>query len=407
MNKRFILTVGSASLLISASAAMAAAPGGGGFGQYTAAAGIVTDTMTGTTAASQTLVSGNGFLQQKVTTAEGTFYRTVILDNGVTATDAAAVQGLGFRNETFTGVTSNSGNLASEGVVAFAAPLGTATAGAGNTVGTVTASTTLAGTSIRNNTGVAILARGALATTGTTADIKAGLADPTGIKLLQNNDFGYDTDAAGTQTTEITAKSGAMQVNFQFLSNGEAANQEDRDSYLRLDEGRFAGTDTPGDITVRRSNGAFTAGGGTLTLPDGQTLAYAAGDDISVSLVDTGSLGGGTFGFPTTGTGVGNSGSVNANIQAQSFRNYTTNEVIEYVNDTYREVATNAGVIGGAITGYPQLLFSPQSTATAPVAWNAANWDSNFGAAPVVTVTNSTNQSADISPTSMTQAFPN
>jgi hypothetical protein len=404
MNRRLLLSLGSASLIISASAAMAAAPGGGGFGQYTANAGVITsNSIVGQTAAPVTLVSGNGFLQQKVTTAQGTFYRTIILDNNATATDGAGIAALGFRNETFTGTVSNSGDLASEGVVKLAAPAGTATAGAGGT-GTVS----LAGSTVAVNSTVAVLARGDLATTGTIDDVKNGLADATGIKILQAHDFGVDTDAAGTVTTEVTAKSGSMQVNFQFLSQGEAAAQEDRSNFMRLDQGRFAGTDTPGDVTVRRSSGDFTVGAGVLTLPDGQTVAYSDGDDVAVSLVDNGSLGGGTFGFPTTGTSTGNSGTVNANIQAQTFRNYTTGDVASFVNSSQRQVATNGAVIDGGLTGYPQILFSPVVTASVASAWPAANWNTGlFGTAPVVVVTNSTNAAADIAPTSMTQAFPN
>ena len=177
---------------------------------------------------------------------------------------------------------------------------------------------------------------------------------------------------------------------------------------LRLDQGRFAGTDTPGDVTVRRSSGDFTVGSGVLTLPDGQTVAYADGDDVAVSLMDNGSLGGGTFGFPTTGTATGNSGSVNANIQAQTFRNYTQGTQASFVNSATRQVATNGAVIDGGLTGYPQVLFAPVVTATVASAWPSANWNTSlFGTAPVVVVTNATNNAADIAPTSMTQAFPN
>jgi hypothetical protein len=338
-----------------------------------------------------------------VTTAQGTFYRTIILDNNATATDAAGVTALGFRNETFTNTISNSGDLASEGVVSLAAPVGTATAGAGST-----SSVTLAGTTLPTNSTVAVLARGDLATTGTIADIKNGLADATGIKILQAHDFGVDTDAGGNVTTEIVGKSGSMAVNFQFLSQGEAAAQEDRSNYMRLDQGRFAGTDVPGDVTVRRSSGDFTVGAGVLTLPDGQTVAYSDGDDVAVSLMDNGSLGGGTFGFPTTGTATGNSGSVNANIQAEHFRNYTTGAQASYVNSSQRQVATNGAVIEGGLTGYPQILFAPVVTASAASPWPAANWNTGlFGTAPVVTVTNSTDAATDLAPTSMTQAFPN
>jgi hypothetical protein len=124
--------------------------------------------------------------------------------------------------------------------------------------------------------------------------------------------------------------------------------------------------------------------------------------------MDNGSLGGGTFGFPTTGTATGNSGSVNANIQAEHFRNYTAGTQASYVNSSQRQVATNGAVIEGGLTGYPQTLFEPVVTASVASAWPAANWNTGlFGTAPVVTVTNSTDAATDIPPTSMTQAFPN
>jgi hypothetical protein len=210
-------------------------------------------------------------------------------------------------------------------------------------------------------------------------------------------------------TTEVGAKSSSTQVNFQFLSQGEAAAQEDRSNYMRMDEYSTNGTFFPADnVTVRRSSGDFTVGSGVLTLPNGQTVAYADGDDVAVTMTDTASLGGGTFGYPTTGTAVGNAASVNANIQTEHFRNYTQGTQAEFVNGSTRQVATNGAVIDGGLTGYPQVLFSPVVTASVASAWPAANWNTGlFGTAPAITVTNSTNAAADISPTSMTQAFPN
>jgi hypothetical protein len=301
-----------------------------------------------------------------------------------------------------------------------------ATAGAGST-----SNVTLAGVTLPTNSLEAVIARGSLATTGTTAQILAGTADPTGIKILQAHDFGVDTDASGVVTTEVTGKSGSMQVNFQFLSQGEAAAQEDRDNFMRLDQGRFAGTDTNGDMTVRRTSGVFTtigahndgSGHGVLELPDHQTLLYAAGDDISTTWVDNGTLGGGTFGYPTTGTAVGNSASANGVNQTQSFRNYSDAQRyldnpadpavlnggvsgVEWVNDSQRFVATNSGVIAGSMTGYPQMLFTPLITGvTAATSWPAANWDTNFGTAPVAMAQN-TAGTALVKPATMTAAFP-
>jgi chitinase len=130
-------------------------------------------------------------------------------------------------------------------------------------------------------------------------------------------------------------------------------------------------------------------------------------------------FGGGTFGNPTgdpantTTTTVGAAAGNNNMVQAQSFRNYTTGELIAGVNDNYRELPTNPGVIGGAGTpgndstgtGYMQTLFVMQNTTSVSAPWDAANWDPNFGSAPVMPWTD-TSGTGVVTPGTIDIAFP-
>ena len=400
MHKKYgLLTAGSVGLIVAASASMAAAPGSGGFGQYSATGGTVTGCISGATCS--TLVTGAGFLQQQVTVTSGvgageTFYRTVILDSGATNT------GSGFGNSTFADESfvnsAGNGDLADQNYVGFTS---NSEAGSGQT-----SSTTLAGITLPNNSVESILARGNLAVgVATAANLLSGAADAQGIKIVQNNDFGVDESATGTTIAEPSAAAGVggglRQVNFTFISNDSAGSQTPgANFYMRIDE-PSTGTDE-GPFAVRESSGLFTAannngaGVGVLETPDGQTLNYSAGDDIKVSWMSTTALGGGTFGYPTTGTAVGNAGASNAVIEAETFTNKSTGNSIQWVNDTHPEVATNAGVIagniesgdndanaGGPMTGYPQVWFTPQNTTSAAAQWQSAYWDPNFGSAPI------------------------
>jgi hypothetical protein len=433
MNKFLVLTAGSAGLILAAGGSMAAVPGTGGFGQFTSTAGTITGCVAGATCT--TMVSSNGFLQQKVDVTAGlgtgsSYYRTIILDNNATATDGAGYAALGFRNESFVpaGGSAGGGDVAADGFVKLAAPTGVATAGSGGT-----GSTTLLGTVVPVNSTEAILLHGIFGGTGTASEMVAGTSEVKGIKILQNNDFNYDTDASGATFADSSGGVGSSgindaasnrSINFAFLSDGTFSqpNQADRSNYMRLDEyanGAFQGT-----MTVRRTSGEFTvandngAGSGVLVDQGGDTLAYSAGDDIAVTLLSNPGLGGGTFGYPTgdpantTLTTVGSAGSNNNIVQTQSFRNYTTGGYIAAVNDNYRELPTNGGVIGGGDvgndssgTGYMQTLFIPQNTTSVAAQWDAANWDPNFGSAPVMMYVNSAG-TGQVNPASMSAAFP-
>jgi hypothetical protein len=435
MDKKYsLLTAGSVGLIVAASAAMAAAPGTGGFGQYNASGGTVTGCNAGATCS--TLVTGNGFLQQQVTVTAGqgagsTYFRTIILDAGATN------GGSGFGNSTFAdesyvdATAGGGGNMADQNYVGFVTP---GEAGSGQT-----SSTTLAGVTIPTNSVMSILGRGNLAAgTDTAANLLNGTADARGIKIVQNNDFNVDMDAGGVTSTEDStntnppgAASGSRAVNFLYISDDDQDFSPNVNHYMRIDEFATSAGVTPatggtdqGPMTVRESSGLFTtandngAGTGIMQLPDGQTLAYSAGDDIKVSWISTSALGGGSFGYPTTGTAVGNAGSANAVVEAETFTNKTTGESIGFVNDTHPLIATNPAVIAGnldpsdntndglgALTGYPQTLFTPQNTTSTFAQWNSAYWDPNFGSAPVGYDQNAAHTGAT-PPPDMATAFP-
>lgn len=497
----YIVTAGSVGLILAAGAAYAQAPGGGGFGQFSVTSGTITGCMTGASTCS-TLVSGAGFLQQEVTITSGlgagqSFYRTIVTDAGVSGTGAGG--NLPFADESYVSTNNNGGAVADSQTVAFTGNAGQASAGAGNTVicsvtqpcaGGVTtgigqlASVTLGGVSLAQNTMNSSFAQGGLIQGGTAAQILAGTADTGGMEIRQAQNFEPSQTATGAANfgsatvtpggtfnvadpdynaaactaakpcvdvtnggiADITTGNGltpsstntSMQVNFQLYTTANESS-----TYMQMDEGRFAGTESTSVMTARRASGEFTPTGGTFTLPNGQTAAYNAGDDIAVTLMDLKDMGGGSFGYitnTTTGT-AGNSGGVNAITDAETFRNYgtqqqtgyatsTANTVISYVNgnsynstlgenvQTMLYIPTVAGGItasndvgnnapSGTVGVDPAVLFTPLLTGTSTTtatAWPSTFWNADFGNTPVVN--SDTTANAVLGSTSMTQAFP-
>jgi len=195
-------------------------------------------------------------------------------------------------------------------------------------------------------------------------------------------------------------------------------------SFMEMNE--YNGSTTPyvGQSAVRTS-GAFTEGSGTLSLPDGQTIAYAAGDDIAVTLGQYSALGGGPFGFPNSTTAApfatGGHGTPNGMQQIQHYTNYTSGQTIAWTNDTVANSTPDplqATYNDSGMSGLTALVsFTPVTsytyTGTAPTAptgllsWSY--WNTNFGTAPKATtkITNtSTGVQALLQPTTYTIAFP-
>jgi len=392
-----LAVAGSAGLV--AGAALAGAPGTNqNFGQYTVTAGVPSGCVQG--AVCTTLVpSSNGFMQQRVDVTAGvgsgsSYIRTVIVDNGVsipgTFTDNVGGH-LNFQDETFVGASSNSGNLAAQGNVNLTT---VNSPGAGYVKST--------------------LARGNLAVTGTIDDVRSGAADATGIRIqevLGTQYYGGTTTDAGGNPVLVGQLAGSGDPNARFdfgtfagttlsphLSfTFDFASMADGSSYMKMNEFGGSGTTFNG-VTARRSSGNFTAGSGTLTLPDGSTVGYSAGDDIAVTLLQNPVFGIYPAGNTAAPFQTGGHGTANGYMQVQHITNYTSGESAEWVNDDSSPSPTdpteptynNAGMAG--LTAL--VSFTPVDvvtyTGTAPTYYNGttgistnwAYWDTNFGTAP-------------------------
>ncbi|MCC6207203.1 MAG: hypothetical protein IT488_03500 [Gammaproteobacteria bacterium] len=252
MKKLTSLSLAPAALFISG-AAMAAPIGG--YDAWTVNAGVISATCPAGHSCSNLDATGNGILQQKVVDNADTtvsYFRTIVTDEGATASDLASVQALGFRIEGQIGIDGGGGNnYTNRSVIKGGAVLGN---DAMSTVAEI-------------NSGA--LASGSLAP----------------VVLDQQQGLGATTRS----------------MDWHFHENGV--------NYLELNAystGGVAGggAGNEGAITVRRS-GALTAGG-TLTLgaspTEGvQTLAYAAGGSVTAVWLTQAASGIGSFTNRTLG----------------------------------------------------------------------------------------------------------
>lgn len=268
-----MLTMGAASLL-AAGAAMAAPPGSFQYGQYhvgdVTAGTVDSGTVACPAATCVDLLSGTGILQRQVTLNTGEQYiQTIVVEDTASTLGANAIVGssvnLAFTNESFVGVGGGAnGDLASQNTV--------------DLIGTPALSTP------DNNRVIAQIEDGALVSGGAKAKI-----------------------------SQVQALDGGNTSNAKFFFKG---NNDETDRYMRMDELMVANA-TQG-ITVRKSSGSFTTTGvtgdpATLTLPDGQTVSYNAGDDIGTVWMQLRNFGG--AGLPASDDRV---------LQMQSFTNATT-----------------------------------------------------------------------------------
>ncbi|MBK9131570.1 MAG: hypothetical protein IPM20_08070 [Gammaproteobacteria bacterium] len=269
MKKLTSLSLAPAALFIGG-AAMAAPIGG--YDAWTVNAGVITATCPAGHTCTNLDATGNGILQQKmVDNADTTvsYFRTIVSEEGATATDLASVQALGFRIEGQIGIDGGGGNnYTNRSVIKAGAQLG--------------------------NDAMATMAEinsGAL---------QSGSLAP--VVLDQQQGLGATTRS----------------MDWHFHENGVG--------YLELNAystGGVAGggTGNEGAITVRRSNNVSL--GGTLTLDPGgsqeQTLAYAAGNSVTAVWLTQAASGIGSFTNRTLGlqrytvvTAAGQAGKTNA-----------------------------------------------------------------------------------------------
>ena len=351
--KRLMLGVGAASLL-TAGMAMASPPSGFSFGQYSVSAGTITatDTACGTTYTCVVLPGSNasdGFLQRQITnnSTGQSYIQTVVVDNltngpadtggqnaivsntaAATPTLQNAVYNLGWTDENYVAITNN-GTGANEGM-------------SDNSSVTLTDSSVVIPntTDARggNNQLVSTIAAGNLLTA----------ADPADVVIQQR----MKVDPGGA-----TGVNGQGQTDFYLLNkdSGPGGGSEDN-RFMELNQ--LVTSNVVEGFTVRKASGSFTATGGTLALPDGQTLAYNAGDDIGVTWLQTTAMGG--AGDPATDTN---------KLQVQ---NYTVNGTTIAWNSC-RNDSTNLGMG----------QCNPVNTTARvgdPTTW--PYWDANLGPTP-------------------------
>lgn len=267
MKKLTSLSLAPAALFIGG-AAMAAPIGG--YDAWTVNAGTITATCPAGHTCTNLDATGNGILQQKMVDSSDTtvsYFRTIVTDEGATATDLASVQALGFRTEGQIGIDGGGGN-------------------------------NYVNRSVIN--GGALLGNDAMTTSGevSSGNLASGSIAPVVLDQVQ----GLGATTRG--------------MDWHFHENGV--------NYLELNAystGGVAGggAGNEGAITVRRS-GALTAGG-TLTLgaspTEGvQTLAYAAGGSVTAVWLTQAASGVGSFTNRTLGlqryTAITNNGKTNA-----------------------------------------------------------------------------------------------
>jgi len=402
MNSRqrlLLLTAGSAGLIM-AGAALAQAPGTGGFGQYTVSGG--TPALTG--GASSNCIGGAtctplvaasaGFLQDLVSVTAGvgagsSYILTLVTqDSGVTA----APSGLNFSDESYVGANSNSANLAVQSNVQLGGNgngPGTASAGVGNAL--------------------ALIARGSLVQTGTVAQVQAGTADALsndqlGIRISQQNDFTSFTNSAGNAQADAN---GVRSENFSYVSLLNDNNVGTDGVYMV--ENMYGTNIDGGQYTDRESSGVFTGCATnpcTLTLPNGATVTYNAGDDIAVSWMDNKAFGGvaaGGFGYPNgTNTGPVSSGGTTQTTTGGGSGN-AINDTETFINRT----TLAADETAPAYVAYQAALTAYDAN---PNALNLATLEADYTTAEGVSTTNAiqhfsngVTQNTPIDPTQATE----
>lgn len=224
MKKLTVLTMAPAALVVASSVVVAAPPAGFSYDDYTATAGTITASCPPGYTCTNLDATGNGILQQRVTDGTDSYIKTIILEEGTTASDLAAVEALAFRNESYVLVEDGSNNMSARGIVQ------------GNVLGA----------GIDDFVAQAEVSTGSLATPG-------GANNFVQSNLLQN---------AGRFTT--FEAHGGQGNNLNFVVNAVQPNNE-------------------GNITIRKS---VATAAGDLALTDADagipTLAYAAGNRVGV-----------------------------------------------------------------------------------------------------------------------------
>jgi hypothetical protein len=262
----------TAALAAASGSVLAAPPTGFSYDDYTVNAGAITASCPVGYTCTNLDASGNGILQQRITDGVESYFRTIVLDQGVTAADLAAVEALGFRSESYVSA-EDTGSYAARNIVQADGPL-----------------------AIITNTSGEVLATDAVYTYAEVMGGDLSIGGP--VILEQRNDLTGTVAAGVNRFVEFKANGPSNNMNMQI--NAVQPNNE-------------------GNITIRK---ATATAGGTLVLTDADAsipaLAYSANDRLQVVWLEQAASGAGD--------------AFNRMLGQQIYTNLTTGAEISYSN---------------------------------------------------------------------------
>lgn len=105
------------ALLAFSGVVLAVPPTGFSYDDYTADAGAITASCPAGYTCTNLDATGNGIVQRRVTDGVNTYFHTIILEEGTTASDLAGVEALAFRAESFVGAEDGGGDMSSRNIL--------------------------------------------------------------------------------------------------------------------------------------------------------------------------------------------------------------------------------------------------------------------------------------------------
>ena len=117
MKKLTVLTVVPAALALASGAVVAVPPTGFSYDDYTVNAGTITAGCPVGYTCTNLDATGNGILQQRVTDGTDSYFRTIVVDEGISATDLASVEALGFRDESYVNAADGEADMSVRGII--------------------------------------------------------------------------------------------------------------------------------------------------------------------------------------------------------------------------------------------------------------------------------------------------
>jgi len=346
------------AMLLTGGAALADAVGDfGGYQQYTVTAGAISATCTAGYTCATLNGSGTGILQRQISLnsdpTNRSYIQSIVVDQAATATNAAAVTALGFRNESWVGI---SGDARADVGIEHKVTVDGAVQN-GNLGGLVP----MPGV----NEVVALINKGDTLHDGFSAGVNEK-------EVILSQSMDLDVNAPGAWTMDFDQNQYYAGAGDVAAAGGSYRIDSNQPTAANLSGGQHSYVQT-----FRASFGAETdcaAPPCSLTLADGTSVTYNAGDDISTNwLASAGIWGGGGH-------------------EIQTYTNRSTGDFAQWSNlAPFAEVGffdpADPGAGGpygaGTATTETTALFGAGALPYENTALNDWNfWDANFGAAP-------------------------